>query len=229
LTVSRLGLAIVTLCGLASPALAEGVTFYAGVDATSDYVSNGISQTGGKPALQAYLEVDANGFYAGTWLSNVDFGTNDDVEIDLYLGYRTRFDSGFYLDVGYAHYFYDDSGNCCGSCCGEVKLAGVYPILKNLGLEGYLAFDPVTDNLNKRATLAYALNDQLGLSAAYGETDSNKNQYWQVGASYAFTDYLSADVRYHGAQSGDEGLVLTLSLATTQQSFARLLAAPFGR
>lgn len=225
MTHGRLAIAVAALSSLACPLLADGVTFYAGVDATSDYISNGVSQTGGKPALQAYIEVDSNGFYAGTWLSQVDFGTNDNVEIDLYLGYRTRFDSGFYLDVGYAHYFYDDSG----SCCGELKLTGVYPVLENMGLEGYLAYDPVAENFNKRATLAYAVTEQFGLSAAYGKTDFNNNEYWHVGASYAFSNFVSASLAYHGAQTGDEGLVFTLSLATTQDSFARLLAAPFGR
>jgi len=205
--------------------MADGFKYYAGVDVTSNYVSNGVSQTNGKPALQGYLEIAKNGFYAGTWLSRVDFGTNDSVEIDLYLGYRNRFDSGFFLDIGYAQYLYNDSG----SCCGEIKLTGIYPIMENMGLEGYLAYDPVAHNLNKSATLAYAATEQFGLSATYGESDFNNTEHWQIGASYAFTNHLSAGLAYYGAQSGDEGLVFTLSLATTQDSFARLLAAPFGR
>jgi uncharacterized protein (TIGR02001 family) len=222
------GLLVYVLSGAlaaASASQAGEVTFAGGLDYVSDYVSNGISQTNGKPTLQAYIEADLNGFYAGTWISGVDFGNADSAEIDLYLGYRTTFDNGFFLDAGYARYLYDDTGDCCG----EFKVTGVIPVQDKLGLEGYVAYDPSSGNFNKAATLAYAVTDRFGLSGTYGRTDSNSNTYWHVGASMAFNDYFSGDIRYHGADSGDEGVVFKLSLATSQDNFARLLAAPFGR
>jgi uncharacterized protein (TIGR02001 family) len=210
----------------AASALAAGeLTYSLGVDYTSNYISNGVTQTRGKPALQAFIEADINGFYAGTWMSRVDFGTDDSVEVDLYLGYRTTFANEFYLDVGYAHYLYDDTGECCG----EFKLTGAYPIMKDLGLVGYVAYNPRSGDFNKSVTLAYAINDKFGLSGKYGKTDFNNNLYWYVGGSLAINEFLSGSIHYHGAQTGNEGLVFTLSLATNQSNFARLLTNPFGR
>ena len=209
----------------AAPALhADEISYNAGMDYTSNYVSNGVTQTNGKPTLQAFVEAKLNGFYAGTWISGVDFGNGDELEVDLYLGFRTTFENDLFLDVGYAQYLYDDTGNCCG----EFKLTGAYPILEDLGLVGYVAYNPKSGDFNKSVTLAYAFNDQFGISGKYGKTDFNDNEYWQVGASMAFTEIISGGVVYHGAETGDEGLVFTLSLATDQSNFARLLTNPFG-
>lgn len=208
----------------ALPAQAEP-SFLAGITATSDYVSNGVSQTDGKGALQAYLEYTGNGFYLGSWMSNVEIG-DDRLEVDLYAGYRHRFANGLFLDLGYARYLY----NASGDCCGELKLTAVYPLFDNtLGLEAYGAYDPESHGSNLRVTAAYEVTGQLGLSAAFGRTSLNDNAYWDAGGSFAFNDTVSADLRYYGAQSGDAGLVFALSFATEQGSFRRLLAAPFAR
>lgn len=210
-----------------SPAEPGQVTFNAGADFVSDYVVNGVSQTGGDATLQLYLEAEANGFYAGAWMSGVDFGgaNGDDVELDLYLGYRNVFANGFYLDAGYARYYYNDTGDCCG----ELKLTGVIPVGDSFGIEGYVAYDPQSGNVNRSATLAFSVNDRLGISARFGGSDSYNNDYWDVGGVWAFNDSISAGVRYYGASTGDEGIVLNLSLATSAHRFSRLLGAPFGR
>lgn len=220
----RFAIALAAMMGVAAPLHAGDLNYSAGLDYTSNYVSNGVTQTNGKPAVQAFYELDMNGFYAGTWISGVDFGNGDNLEVDLYLGYRTTFASEFYLDVGYARYLYDNSGDCCG----EMKLTGAYQIVRDLGLVGYVAYNPDSGDFNKSVTLAYEVNDRFGLSGKYGKTDFNNNEYWQVGASLAFNDLLSGKVVYHGAETGDEGLVFTLSLATNQSNFARLLTNPFG-
>lgn len=166
MTVSKtaVGFWAVACCGLASPALAQDVTYSAGVAVTSNYVSNGVTQTQDGPAVQPYLEVALGGFYAGTWMSNVDFGTGDSVEIDLYLGYRTKLADLVFLDLGYARYFYDDSGDCCG----EFKLSALVPVGDDFGLQAYFAYDPENDKLNTRATLAYEVSEQFALSGTYG-------------------------------------------------------------
>lgn len=199
--------------------------FSSGISATSNYVSNGISQTNSKPTIQAYFEAEKNGVYAGTWMSGVDFDDDDNIEVDLYLGYRKSYDSGFFFDLGYAHYFYDASG----ACCGEIKLTGAYSATGKLGFEGYLAYNPESGNVVKSAALAYAITDRLALSALYGNTDANDNDFWHIGALMAFNDFFSGEIRYYGAQSGNEGLVVTLSLATNQSNFARLVLNPFQR
>ena len=63
----------------------------ANIGVVSNYVWRGITQTDDKPAVQGGVDYShSSGFYAGTWLSNVDFNLDEDnpsAEVDLYLGY----------------------------------------------------------------------------------------------------------------------------------------------
>lgn len=79
------------------------------VKLASDYTFNGVSQTGNDPALQASLDyAGADGFYVGTWASNVDFGGGDDtnIEWDAYLGKYFQLNERIGLDAGIAYYTY---------------------------------------------------------------------------------------------------------------------------
>jgi len=96
-------------CGTASAGMSTTITL------ASDYLFDGVSQTQGdrssdfNPALQISLDYAwDNGFYVGTWASNVDFGDEDpaDAEVDWYGGYGHSFDSGWGWSVGFAHYTY---------------------------------------------------------------------------------------------------------------------------
>ena len=81
----------------------------------------GCNWSGGEPALQGYVEANYNIFYVGTWASNVDFGEEADVEIDLYAGIRPEFDRAAF-DLGYAHYFYvNDTSPNYGAFVGSVE------------------------------------------------------------------------------------------------------------
>lgn len=86
------------------------------VNLASDYTFNGVSQTMNDPALQASFDYAAdNGFYAGTWASNVDFGTGEDtnIEWDAYVGKFYQLNDKVGLDTGIAYYTYhgDDASD----------------------------------------------------------------------------------------------------------------------
>lgn len=79
------------------------------VKVVSDYTFNGVSQTGNDPALQASLDYAADsGFYAGTWASNIDFGSTDNtnLEWDAYVGQYFQLSEKWSLDTGIAYYTY---------------------------------------------------------------------------------------------------------------------------
>lgn len=101
-------IAIATSCLLTlSNGAAADVT--ATVNLASDYTFNGVSQTGNDPALQASLDYAADsGFYAGTWASNVDFGSGEDtnIEWDAYVGQYFQLNEKVGLDAGIAYYTY---------------------------------------------------------------------------------------------------------------------------
>jgi uncharacterized protein (TIGR02001 family) len=199
---------------------AQDISFLAGVDFTSNYVVNGMSDSDDKPAIQPYFEVGVDAFYFGTWMSTVELSP-DDVEVDLYAGYRRAFDNGLAFDVGYAHYFYNDTG----SCCGEYTLTLAY-LNNDFGIDLYTAYNPKSEKFNNRLNAAYAINEDLGVFASYGYKQSTDNEYGHVGVSYAFNEAVSASLRYHDAKTGFQGLVFTLSLANKQDSLRRLLLNP---
>lgn len=77
---------------------------------TNDYVWRGMTQ-GAENALQVGIDYNNdNGFYAGVWTSDVDFGGDVDREVDLYAGWSRGFDvpqiGATDVTIGYIKYDY---------------------------------------------------------------------------------------------------------------------------
>lgn len=189
---------------------AQDVTVYGGVSLTSNYLASGVTQTDDGPALQGYVEFEASGFYAGVWASNVDFGDDDKVEIDLYLGYRGETAGGFSYDLSYARYYY----NASGDCCGEVILALGLPLGDAASVTAEVGYDPEASTLGSSLSLDYALGEKLGLSATFGHSEANANNYWDIGGTYSLSDTVSVDLRYHDTSDGGSGIVAAISFDT---------------
>ncbi len=68
---------------LPSLAAAGDLTFSGGVTATSNSLSDGASDSGGKPALQPFFEISKNGLYGGVWASNIKDADGNTVALDL--------------------------------------------------------------------------------------------------------------------------------------------------
>lgn len=106
---------VAAVVGFAPAALAEESphAFSANVGLYSQYVFRGLTQTGEEPAIQGGFDYgNANGAYAGTWLSNISWfsdanpDSSSSLEWDLYLGYRHSWDNGWGVDAGYVRYQY---------------------------------------------------------------------------------------------------------------------------
>ncbi|MAK45206.1 MULTISPECIES: TorF family putative porin [Spongiibacter] len=98
-----LGVAVVT----AAPFAASAAEISGNVTMATDYVFRGYSQTSEKGAIQGGFDVDfGNGFYVGTWASNVDFGSEVTTEMDFYGGYAFDVAEGVGLDLGVVHFMY---------------------------------------------------------------------------------------------------------------------------
>ena len=76
--------------------------------AVSDYDFRGVSQSAKNPALQASADVafGESGFSMGAWASNVDFDTDDDLELDLYVNYAKEINEHFTFTAGGTYYDY---------------------------------------------------------------------------------------------------------------------------
>ncbi len=83
------------------------VTTSANMALTSNYVWRGMTQTDNAPAIQGGIDFGYNGFYLGTWASNISWTDNDNssMELDVYAGYANSF-AGIDYDLGYIRYAY---------------------------------------------------------------------------------------------------------------------------
>ena len=98
------------LLGSAMTAAAEDIS--GNVTLATDYRFRGISQVHGNfsPAIQGGFDWSKDGFYVGTWASNVNF-TEAAIETDVYGGYRGKFNDDVEYDVGVLYYGYPQDGS----------------------------------------------------------------------------------------------------------------------
>ena len=114
-------LAVVGSCLTSTAALADSVS--ANVSVTNNYIWRGLTQTMNEAAVQGGIDYASDsGFYAGTWASNVKYGSDDvySYEHDIYFGYAGEAGDISY-DVGYLYYNYDtEAGYDFGEIYGTV-------------------------------------------------------------------------------------------------------------
>ena len=166
------------LAALAAPGMAmaaEAPAVTSNVSLTTNYLYRGISQTGGKPALQGGFDyAHASGVYAGVWGSNVSWvgpslgASSSSLELDTYAGFKGGFAEDFSYDVGFLRYNYP----------------GVYP---STMATGFVKAD--TNEIYgaigwKWVTLKYS----HALSNTFGLDDSKGSSYVELNASYSLAD-----------------------------------------
>lgn len=192
------GLAMAT----SAPALAQGLSFSGGVTITSDYMSRGVTNSRNRPALQFYGEVEASGFYAGLWGSTVDFGLDDpdDLEIDLYAGYRFSVGAASF-DIGYARYFYDSSGNCCGELYGLASYeTGPLNLFAGVYVDPSDSFR--VNDVHAGFTYSFAERWSAGLKA--GRAGRPSWTYGIASVGYQLNDNVSFEAAYHMTRAAGE-------------------------
>ena len=182
------GLAALSLLALGAAAHAD-VT--GTVTVVSDYDFRGITQTAQDPALQGSIDWTSDtGIYLGAWGSNVDFGDDVDVdiEVDLYGGIRGGEDVTW--DLGIIWYTYMDGS--------EFNYPEIYASVGYKWLSGKLwysnEFGGVDDNgeayyIEGNASFPLA-ETGLGLTGHVGMSDGDYwdsvDGYfdWSVGVTY---------------------------------------------
>ena len=182
------GLAALSLLALGAAAHAD-VT--GTVTVVSDYDFRGITQTAQDPALQGSIDwASESGIYLGAWGSNVDFGddVDVDVEVDLYGGIRGGEDITW--DLGIIWYTYMDGS--------EFNYPEIYGSVGYKWLSGKLwysnEFGGVDDNgeayyIEGNASFPVA-ETGLGLTGHVGMSDGDYwdsvDGYfdWSVGVTY---------------------------------------------
>jgi uncharacterized protein (TIGR02001 family) len=183
-----------------APASQSPWAFYVDVVGATDYVYRGISQTDNDPTFQVSLEADYDIFYAGTFISNVDYGSTD-AEIDAIAGVRPSL-GDVTFDFAYYHYFYaDDSTPSYGEIYGDAEYAKD-PL--KIGIKAYFAPDysqSDTQALYVEAYDEYKLPSGFKLSGAAGyqffDADYGESYLtWRAGLSWTWNDTVEIGALY---------------------------------
>lgn len=198
----------------AAPAFAQDVAISGNVSLTTDYAFRGITQSDGSPAVQGGFDASfgSSGVYAGTWASNINFGTGgSNLELDVYGGYK--FAAGpVNIDVGVVGYLYpsaSDDGAELDYYEGYVKPS--IALTPQFTLGGALYYTPeftgqLGDGFYYEVNGAYTVSPELSFSGAVGlqTVDTagvffGDDQYatYNVGGTYNAMG-LGFDLRYVG-------------------------------
>lgn len=180
----------------------------ANVAVVSDYLFRGINQTDGAAAQGGLDWGHESGAYAGTWISNVDFGGKEDSEVDLYAGFGSEIgDSGMSYDAGGLYYWYPGAGgNDQGGDLDYAEIYANFSVAMFTAGVAYTVWGEADNAPFDTGDIYYSLSADLPLQAGFGlnlfggfydfEEKSSDNQtasYLHYGAS------LSKDVGDFGA------------------------------
>jgi len=208
---------------LAASGAASAIELSGNVALTTDYVWRGVSQTDGSPAIQGGFDADlGNGLYAGVWGSNVDFGDEQSMELDVYAGWAGEF-NGVGVDVGFIHYAYPTSDSDTDFTELYVGLAyGPASITQYFGIDN--DSDDIGDkDYGNYTDIGLDLGEYNGVALAahvgYYDLNGGSGDYWdwKLAASTSMfgVDWEVAytDVDNHGGAdiNDDPNLVLTVS------------------
>ncbi len=199
--------AALSLALLPSMGAAQDVAVSFGATLTTDYISRGLSETGGRPAIQPFVEVGVGGFYAGVWASNVRFddGSGDRAEVDVYAGFAGS--AGvFNYDIGYARYIYNRSGDCCGEFLLGLEMEA--PFGAQFGTD--LAYDHKERNWAASLGAGYMFPAGVTVSAEAGRVQRSHN-FWNVGAGLDLNPQTSVDLRVHDTNITSPRLVASVA------------------
>jgi len=169
---------------------------------SSNYFWRGMTQTMDAPAYSGGFDYSSeNGFYAGTWGSNVAFG-GAGLELDTYLGYAGETDSGFGWDIGYINYAYPEVADADFS---ELYLSLSFA---GLGFSYYLG-----DEFGDYYDISYGFGD---LSFSYGDYEDTGSNFlisygFSLGEYDAALGYSSFTADNSSGLEDEDGIYISVS------------------
>ena len=224
---------------LLGPTSAMAAEFSGNVTYTTDYRFRGISQGDRSQAIQGGFDLGLdNGFYIGTWASNVTF-SGASIEVDYYGGFSAEINENTAYDVGVIWYNYpeDDADpdldywEVYGSVSfGDATVGLAYSPDYFAETDAFFYFYgdysfALGENASLDLHLGYNLfdDDEAGASFGIGESPDFEDSYidWSVGVStsavgldfslaYIGTD-LDEDECFGGTKLCDDTVVLSVS------------------
>ncbi|WP_426036623.1 TorF family putative porin [Cypionkella sp. TWP1-2-1b2] len=190
-----------------STVLAEDLSFGGGVTVTSNYLSDGLSETGNSPAIQPYFELTKNGFYAGVWATNLKDDVGNRAELDLALGYRCEIGAGLVYDLGYTQHFYDKTH----AASSELAVSLGVPVSDRLSVSGEVSYDLAEKTFGESLGAEFVLADAWTLHADVGRADPSASVNWGAGVGYALDDRITLDFQVQDTASTSPLVALSVN------------------
>jgi uncharacterized protein (TIGR02001 family) len=190
--------------------------------AVSDYRFRGISLSDKDPAFQPSITVTHDsGLYVGAWASNIANNPGDDVELDIYGGFKggdaLTYDLGvtYYLYPGFSTANYAEVIGKLGTTIGPIQLGGTIAYAPSQGGTGH------QDNVYAGANASLGIpTTPLKLNASLGYEDGafgNKKMDWSLGVTADVAGFtLGAsyvDTNRFAGGLGEAGAVFSVSYA----------------
>jgi uncharacterized protein (TIGR02001 family) len=176
----------------------------------SDYIYRGYSKSRSNPVVQGHLDYeDEMGWFTGVGISQVSFDDRPnrehaDLEVKPYLGWSTPISADWRTDLSVTGYVFNDKVFAHDADYAEYYVALHYQDW----LSGRVSVAPnayqrhvtaLNYELNYRRDILDSVQFSVGLgyyqAKALLELDKDYF-YWNVGASWFVTSYLSLDIRY---------------------------------
>ncbi len=184
---------------ITSATQAEDIALSGNVGIMSNYIYRGMTQTNDKASVKAGVNAFYNGFYAGASVLTVEFGTDDDFEIDYFAGYTNSLGI-FTYDMNVFITSYDGSTDHST----EVTLGVSWPCQVvddlTLGATYSKGIDEAPDNINvkasydlKVATVEADYNDYdtVGKAATIGVSKSFQMTGYAINTALKYTSFSS--------------------------------------
>ena len=178
---------------------------------TSNYFWRGYSKSSNEPAAQGFVDYQhATGFFAGSWLSQVDF--DDDVssdeanwELSPYIGWSFAPSPDWRADAEFVRYLYD--GDIFGRSANYNELyARVHyrDLLSAQFAYANNAYNQDEASYDGYLSGRYPVTDAVQVSAGVGYSVARKvfeynYVYWDAGLTW-YWPWGGIDIRYMGAQ-----------------------------
>jgi uncharacterized protein (TIGR02001 family) len=203
-------LATAIVCGAPAVVAAQETTTSVNVGVASSYQFRGVNQNADDTGqLFGGIDLSAGSFYVGTWLSNVDFGTKANLEVDLYAGYKPQV-GPVSLDIGVLAYTYPQESNLL---IYEGKFAGTVATESGVSLTGSVFYSPeygkdgpsywyyeagVSVPIPGTKIGPFALSANASVGSLSAETNAVLPDYtnWKVGLTAATEEGWAVDLFY---------------------------------
>jgi len=171
------------------------------LEAASNYIFRGVSQTENNPVVFGEATVKYAQFYANAGMENVDFHNGTSAEYDFSAGWTPKL-AGFTFDLGAVRYGYIDTPAYIDTV--EAKAAISHPIGPvTAGAAIFYTpnyFGTHEDGTYVEGTASFMVLARLSASGSVGHqyiSAGHSYTNWTLGPGYAFNKHFSLDLRYY--------------------------------